>query len=279
MNECLDQLRFEMQLCGMSPVSQSNYSGNVQRFLDFCRSKPIDLKHDHVRTFLHHLRYQREYSIGTVNDYHTAIKFFFEVVLEKAWNGHRIPRLKGYHTVPFILSVEQVQHLLQASHNLKQRAFLSTVYGSGLRIGEACRLEIGDIRSQTMQIFVRAGKGRRERYTILARSSLELLRQYYQHERPSGTWLFPGEPRTRPISSGTAAKYLAAACSQAGLSGRVTMHTLRHSFAAHFIEADYSIYALKDLLGHASIVSTARYVQLARPDKRGIQSPLDVWPL
>lgn len=275
MKAMLEKLTFEMQLAGMSVVSQENYQGNVKRFLEAC-GKPIDaLEHDDVRQFLHHLRYERKLCIGSVNDYHTSIKFFFECVLEHPWNSRRIPRLRGYRSVPVILSRQEVGRVLDACENLKQKALLTTVYGSGLRNGEVCRLQVQDIQSQTMQIFVRISKRNRERYTILAPHNLELLRRYwYEMGRPRH-WLFPSEQTENHMSTKTALQYLRRACAKAGIQKRVTVHTLRHCFATHFYEDGHSLPDLSRLLGHANLASTARYIALAQPNKRGLRSPLE----
>lgn len=271
----LDQMIYEMQLCGMSTVSQGNYVYHIKRFLAFC-AKPSDkVDEDDIRSFLHHLRHEKQLAVGTVNYYHTCLKFFFETTLEKSWNNRRIPRLRGYHPVPVILSTNEVQRILQSCETLKQKAILTTIYASGLRNMEACRLQVQDIHSETMQIFVSMSKRNRERYTILAESNLLLLREYWQECGKPQHWLFPSEKAGHHISSTTVLCYLKKACKRAGVTKKVTVHTLRHCFATHFLETGQSIYELKPLLGHSSIVSTARYVQLARPDKRNLKSPLD----
>lgn len=282
MREYLDQLEYEMQLCGMSPVSQRNYRGHVRRFLEFL-SKPADtVGEEDVRGFLHHLRYERKLVEGTVNYYHTCIRFFFESVLGQAWNSRRVPRLRGYHTVPQILSQEEVQCILRSCENPKQQAILMTIYSAGLRNGEACRLQVQDIDRKAMRIFVRNSKRNRDRYTLLASNTLTCLREYWRHceEPPKADpeyWLFPGQKPGHHISEGTVRNYLKQACQRAGITKAITVHTLRHCFATHFLEDGYTIYDLKPLLGHSSIASTARYVQLVRPDKRGLTSPMDTW--
>lgn len=277
LEEYLDSMMYEMQLCGMSIVTQENYRGHVKRFLTFC-NKPVEsIGEDEVRRYLHHLRYEMQRSVGTVNYYHTCIKFFFETTLNTAWNGRRTPRLRGYHTVPVILSPVEVQRILDCCESLKQRAILSTIYSAGLRNGEACRLRVQDILSETMQVFIRESKGNRDRYTILAESNLELLRQYWKECGKPSNWLFPSDQTESHISDKTVRRYFQQACLRAGINKKVTVHTLRHCFATHFLESGHTIYELRPLLGHSTIVSTARYVQLARPDKRNLQSPMDSW--
>ncbi len=275
MEKYLEQLIYEMQLCGLSPTSQGNYLWHVKSFLTFC-AKPADqVCEEDVRRFLHYLRNEKLLAVGTVNYYHTCLKFFFEAVLENPWNSRRVPKLRGYHTVPIILSTGEVARILQSCDTLKQKAILSTIYASGLRNLEACRLRVQDIHSETMQIFVSLSKRNRERYTILAESNLVLLREYWRECGKPQHWLFPGKKPGQHISTTTTLDYLKKACSKAGITKSVTIHTLRHCFATHFLEAGHTIYDLKPLLGHSSIVSTARYVHLARPDRLNLKSPLD----
>ncbi len=243
--------------------------------METCGKPTETLNHDDVRHYLHHLRYARGLSIGTVNYYHTCIQFFYECVLEHPWNHRRIPRLRGYHTVPTILPRKDVSRILDACESIKQKAILTTIYASGLRNGEACRLQVQDILSPTMQIFVRESKRNRQRYTILSPSNLELLRQYWLDAGRPRHWLFPGEQPHHHLSDETTRKYVQRACENAGIQKKVTPHTLRHCFATHFLEDGYSLSALSRLLGHASLTSTARYVALAQPDKMGLRSPLD----
>ena len=275
MKTVLDQLEYEMKLAGMSVASQENYRGQVRRFLEAC-DKPIDtLTHDDVRQFLYHLRYERQLSIGSVNYYHTCIKFFYECVLEKPWNQRKIPRLRGYHTVPTLLSRQEVRRILDACESIEQKTILTTIYASGLRNGEACRLQVQDILSPTMQIFVRESKRNRQRYTILASDNLELLRRYWYEAGRPPHWLFPGKQSGHHLSVKTVRKYLERACAKVGIQKKITVHTLRHCFATHFLEDGHSLLSLSRLLGHSSLSSTSRYVALAQPDKMGLRSPLD----
>ncbi len=278
-NIVMDKLIFDLQLCGMSPTSQSNYHYHVRRFAQFCNQPITETGEEDVRQFLHHLRYARELSIGSVNYYHTCLRFLFEATLDKPWNSRRIPRLRGYKTVPVILSKQEVGRILAATENLKQKAILSTIYGSGLRISEACRLRVTDIRSSNSQIFVRCAKGNKDRYTVLSQENLLVLRRYWQECGKPREWLFPGAKTGQAIHPATVRGYLEQSCKRAGIRLNVSIHTLRHCFATHFLEDGNSIYVLKDLLGHASLSSTARYIHMVRPSASAICSPLDTMEL
>jgi len=276
MENIFEKLLFDMQLCGMSTVTQKNYVYHIRKFQEYC-NKPIEeTDAKNVRKFLHYLREERKLSIGTVNYYHTCLKFIFQVTLEKPWNDRKIPRLRGYRVLPVVLSTEEVRNLLNAVENIKHKAILSTVYSSGLRVSEVCRLKIKDIDSKNMQIFVRDGKGHKDRYTILSKANLLLLRNYWKSCGQPKEWLFPGNKPGFYISPESVRAILRSACEKAKITKAVTVHTLRHCFSTHMLENNTNIFVIQKLLGHASISSTCRYLHLVRPDAFGIVSPLDI---
>ena len=271
-----EKMKFDMQLCGMSTISQKNYLIHVKKFAEYC-NEPIDETDlNDVRNYLHYLRNQRGLNIGTVNFYHTCIKFLFEMTLEKPWNDRKVPRLRGYRNLPAVLSREEVHRLLDSVKNLKHKAILSTAYSGGLRVSEVCRLKISDIDSKNMQIFIRGAKGNKDRYTILSKKTLQLLREYWTNCGRPREWLFPSNDPEKHIIPRTVQKIMKTACQTAGITKKATPHTLRHCFSTHMLEAGVSIFIIKVLLGHSSISSTCRYLHMVRPDAFNIKSPLDV---
>lgn len=274
--DIFEKLIFDMQLCGMSEVTQKNYEYHIKKFAAFY-GKPLEEANlDDVRVFLHYLRNHKKLGIGTVNYFHTCIKFLFQVTLEKVWNDWRVPRLKGYKTVPAILSRNEVKKLINSIDNLKYKAILSTVYSAGLRVSEACRLKVKDIDSNNMQIFVRQSKGNKDRYTILSKTNLDILRKYWLQCGKPKEYLFPGQNGDVPLTAESVRQVLKGACEKAGIFKKVTVHTLRHCFATHLLESGVNIFTIKVLLGHASISSTCRYLHMVRMDAFEIKSPLDV---
>ena len=272
----IEKLKFDMQLCGLSETTQKNYEYHVKKFVIFY-NKPIEeVILDDVRIYLHYLRNDRKLGIGTVNYFHTCIKFLFQVTLEKTWNDWRVPKLKGYKTVPVILSRDEVKRLIIAIDNLKHKAIISTIYSAGLRVSEACRLKVTDINSNNMQIFVRQAKGNKDRYTILSNRNLSVLREYWQQCGKPKEYLFPGKSGDAPLTTSTVREALKTACEKAGIFKKLTVHTLRHCFATHLLESGVNIFVIKVLLGHASISSTCRYLHLVRMDAFDIKSPFDI---
>lgn len=174
------------------------------------------------------------------------------------------------------LSPEEAARLIEAAPGpgLKYKAALSIAYGAGLRASEVVNLKIGDIDSDRMLIRVEQGKGRKDRHVMLSPSLLELLRDYWRAARPQG-WLFPGRPPITPISTRQLNRAVHAAADAAGIAKRVSLHTLRHSFATHLLEANTDIRVIQVLLGHAKLDTTARYAHVATRIIRDVMSPLD----
>jgi site-specific recombinase XerD len=274
--DIIKRVKFDMQLCGMSEVTQKNYEYHILKFSVFIKKPLQEATLEDVRVFLHHLRNDKKLGIGTVNYFHTCIKFLFQVTLEKVWNDWRVPRLRGYKTVPAILSRDEVKKVLASLDNLKYKAILSTVYSAGLRVSEACRLKVNDIDSNNMQIFVRQSKGNKDRYSILSKTNLLILRTYWKQCGKPKEYLFPGQNGKIPLTSGSVRQVLKEACQKAGIHKNVTVHTLRHAFATHLLESGTNIFTIKVLLGHASISSTCRYLHLVRMDAFEVKSPLDI---
>jgi site-specific recombinase XerD len=273
--EIMEKLQFDLELCGMSSITQKNYVYHVSKFAAHCGKELADVEVEDVRQFLHYLRNGKKLNIGTVNYYHTCLKFLFQMTLDKRWNDWQLPRLRGYRTLPVILAREEVKKVIASADNLKHKALLSTIYSGGLRISEACRLKVQDIDSKNMQLFIREAKGNKDRYTILSQNNLLLLREYWTQCGRPNDWLFPGQKPETHITPVTARRFLEMACKTAGISKKITVHTLRHCFATHMLEAGVSIFAIKILLGHASINSTCRYLHMVRQDAFKISSPLD----
>ena len=178
--------------------------------------------------------------------------------------------------LPVVLSVRDVADIIEAAPGpgLKYQAALSISYGAGLRASEVCMLKIGDIDSDRMLIHVEQGKGRRDRKVMLSPGLLSLLREYWREARPAG-WLFPGKPRINPISPRQLSRAFLTAKQLAGITGPSTLHTLRHSFATHLLEANTDVRVIQVLLGHAKVTTTQRYAHVATRMIRDTVSPFE----
>ena len=196
------------------------------------------------------------------------------MTLKRDWGPWKIPRGRKRKTLPVVLSMEEVRTVLSAVTNLKHKTILTVIYSGGLRISEAVRLKVTDIDSERMTIRVRQGKGKKDRYTLLAKGTLELLRIYWKQHHPKD-WLFPGEDVSVPLSVSTVQKALRDTVMRTGIRKRCSVHTLRHSFATHLLEHGTDLYYIQQLLGHASPRTTTVYLHLSRKDLSLITNPLD----
>ena len=208
------------------------------------------------------------------NQTRCALRFFYRVTLGRDDVPASIVPARQPHTLPVVLSGDEVARLFAAIGNLKHRAILMTTYAAGLRVSEVARLRVEDIDSQRMVIHVRQGKGQKDRYVMLSPRLLEILRNYWKAVRPRG-YLFPGTAPDQPIAVNSVHKACARAAGYAQLGKHVTVHTLRHSFATHLLEAGTDLRTIQVLLGHRSFNTTARYVHVATASLASTRSPLD----
>jgi len=270
-----DQMKRDLELKNYSPKTRSCYLASVRSFaLHFHRS-PDELGDSEIREYLHYLLTDRKVSQSTMSQAYSGLKFFYETTLKKDWDGFRIPRVKMRKKLPVVLSQQEVQVLFSVIRNLKHRAILMTIYSAGLRLNEAVHLRVSDIDSQRMMIRVEQGKGAKDRYTLLAKRTLDILREYWRAYRPRD-WLFYSRSFERPLSSRTVQVVLERALYQAGIQKPATVHTLRHSFATHLLEAGTDLYHIQHLLGHTTPKTTAIYLHLSRKDLVSVISPIDL---
>ncbi|MEB3102846.1 tyrosine-type recombinase/integrase [Ferviditalea candida] len=274
MHNVIPSMIMAMELRGFAKSTQRTYLAHIRRFQAFCAKPLPDAGYEDVRAFLHHAITVRKVSSAYVNSAYGAIKFYFQSVLCREWNMLHVPRMKKKRFLPTILTPQEVHLLLEATSNLKHRAILSTIYSSGLRVNEAVHLRISDIDSTNMRILVRQSKGNKDRNTLLSGKNLLLLRHYWKSYRPS-FWLFPGIPSTKPIAARTIQSVFKQSLLASGISKKVSIHSLRHSFATHLLNQGADILQIKELLGHANIQTTSLYLHLTHAQVLGLKSPLD----
>ena len=183
--------------------------------------------------------------------------------------------MKKAKKLPETLTASEIEAILNCSRNLKYKTILMTIYGSGLRIGEALRLRVSDIDSKKMQLRVKQGKGQKDRYTILSERNLKCLRDYYRTYRPDDLLFYTYSYKDTPLSKKSIQRDFKSAAAAAGINKKVTPHSLRHAFACHLLENGTDIYAIKSLLGHSSLRSTEVYLQLSPCLVLSAKSPLD----
>ena len=263
----------DMTIRNLSPATQRSYVHAVAKFSRYFGRSPDRLDLEDVRAFQVHL-VANGISWPALNQTVCALRFFYGVTLGHADIPERIVYARAPRTLPVVLSADEVVRFLEAVPSLKARAALTTAYAAGLRASEAASLKVGNIDSSRMVIHVEQGKGGRDRYVMLSAQLLGILRSYWRLARPV-RWLFPGRDLEHPIHPVVLHAACHSACAASGLGKRVTVHTLRHSFATHLLESGTDIRIIQALLGHRNVNTTARYAQVATSTIGGTPSPLD----
>jgi integrase/recombinase XerD len=257
-----------LELRGMSPRTQRAYIEDVARLARHYKRSPDGLSATEVQQYLLHCLREQRLSRSSVNQYCSAFRFLYGTVLGLEPSEFEIPLAPAPQQLPEILSREELARLFAVAAYEKSRTFLEVAYGTGLRVSELCRLRVADIDSHRDRMCVRVeqGKGAKDRYVPLAEDVLEQLRRWWRAEQPR-RWLFTGSRwPVKPLSVAAAQRWYRAACAQAGITKRGGIHTLRHCYATHMLEAGVDLHSLSQWLGHGHVNTTSRYLHLVRPD-------------
>lgn len=281
--QAIEKMKRNLEMSGLKKETCENYLYRVRSFLRTIDKDENDINLDDILEFLRMLRYDKNYCIGTVNYYRSAIRYFHEVTLEKRWISKKVPRLKGYKPLPAVLSKSEAINFIELMPNEMYKMVLYTMYSSGLRVGEAVSLKIKNIDSNRMQIYIEQSKSGHARYALLSEKNLQLLRKYvlkwkrkYHYVFKPDDFLFPSPRLTgNHISKKTIKNNITKIVKQYDITKRITSHTLRHSFASGLLEAGVDIFHIKELLGHSSIQSTNVYLHIASFSSMNVKSPFD----
>ena len=273
----------DMQLRNLCPETQRNYVHHISGLARFYQISPDYLSLEEIREYQLYLLNDRHLSPEAVNQFVSAAKFLYNVTLETPWPEKALPRARVPHTLPVVLSATEVDEFFQHVCTIRYRAALMTAYGAGLRVSEVVALQVGDIDSKRMLIRVRQGKGKKDRYAMLSPRLLEVLRCWWRSRRPAGQrqqalpedWLFPGWRKGHHMNTESLQTVCREAARAAGIGKRVTVHTLRHSFATHMLENGTDVRIIQALLGHTRIDTTARYAAVSPNAVARAVSPLD----
>ena len=228
---------------------QKDYVRHVRTFTEFLGRSPDTATSEDLRRFQLHMA-QQQIGAPTINSAISALRFFFTETLERPDLVRPLRLVNEPRRAPVVLSPEEVARLLQAAPGLKYKAALSVAYGAGLRVSEVANLKVSDIDSGRMMLRVEQGKGQRDREVMLSPQLLQLLREWWKAARPQ-VWLFPGQNPINPVTARQLNRAVTVAKDLAGISKRVSPHTLRHSFATHLLEQGVDIRVIQVLLGHA----------------------------
>ena len=278
-NQLIIKLKKDMQMRNFSKCTYDNYLGKTKDIMRYFGAKELeDVTTEELREFLlKYLKYERKLEDRSINYYNSVIRFIYEVTLDKVLNKKQLPMRKRKKTVYKVLTKEELSIFFNCVDNFKFKTIFMLAYGSGLRIGEIANLRVEDIDSKNMRIFVREGKGNKERYTILSKQSLEMLRIYWskyrQNKRRGRIFLSEsGKAITEYVIRTHFRKYR----KKAKINEKATLHTLRHNFATNLIENGATLIQVKELMGHSNIRSTMEYVHVANV-KLDLESPLDTF--
>jgi integrase/recombinase XerD len=263
----------DLQIRHYSPTTIRLYLYAVRAFAKHFGKPPDQLGAEHIRRYQLFLTKEKKVSTSTYVMI-CGLRFFYTHTLHRKVAIERIPFPRRERKLPLILSRDEVKALLEAPSDLRDRAMLAILYGSGLRVSEVTRIKVVDIDSARNVLWVRFGKGRKDRRALLPPKLRELLRCYWRSRQPTD-WLFPGARPGQPISVKTIYTACRQAAHSAGIARSVHPHLLRHAFATHLLETGVNLCTIQALLGHANLTTTARYLQAADVNVRGTTSPLE----
>lgn len=274
--QLVQKMKEDMEMRRFSDYTKYSYLHKTKNMIKYFKKPLEEVKIEELRNYLlKYLKDEKKLSERSVNYYNSVIRFIYEVTLDKVINKKQLPMCRKRREIYKVLTKEELSTFFNACENYKYKTIFMMIYGSGLRISEALNLRIEDVDSKRMRIFVREGKGKKERYTVLSETSLEMLRKYYKKYKPKHPegYIFlnrEGKPLTVERTRIFFRKYR----EKAKLNEKFVVHSLRHSFATDLIERGASIIEVKELMGHSNIRSTMEYIHVAQIGL-SVNNPLD----
>jgi integrase/recombinase XerD len=254
----------DLQLRGLAPRTQQCYLEAVKHLAQHYRRAPDRISEEELRQCFLFLLHEKKVAESTFRIHLYGIRFFYERTLQRPWPVFDLVRPQKSQKLPVVLSLQEVRHLLALVNNPTAQMCLRMIYACGLRLTEGTQLQVCDIDVPRMLVWVRQAKGRKDRCVPLAPRVLELLRAYWQRQRPR-PWLFPARHQQTPLPATTLQKTFKLVVRQRGMAKEASIHTLRHSYATHLLERGVSLRVIQALLGHQNPRTTARYTHLTSP--------------
>jgi len=264
-----------LRLKGYSRNTKESYLRHIENYIAFYHQDPRKLSSWHVNNYIVQLMDNSELSRSTHNQIASALGFLYRYVLKRDEISIGILRPKKEKKLPIVLSIEEINTILSGIRNLKHRAILMLIYSAGLRISEAIYLRPEDIDRDRNLIHIKGAKGKKDRYTILSKTATTALDDYLRTYKPTSRWLFPGRDGIHPMSKRAVQLSFSAVLEKTDIKKHATIHTLRHSFATHLLEAGVNLRYIQELLGHKRPETTQLYTHVTRRDLANITSPLD----
>lgn len=271
-----------ISLRGLSDHTQKSYCTYITVYLDYVKNTlgkyPSQVTWKDMRAFIVWLQETRHLADRTINAAIAQLRFFTMYVMHKPWDPTQLPTRRFDTYLPFVPTQAEVEEFISSLPDLKQKAMVSLLYSSGLRISEVCHLRYEDISRKKMSIHIVHGKNRSDRYAVLSERALAILTEYwYNFGRPEG-WLFPKQhDDSRPIDTFYLSRHIHEHEDCLGWPRRFTCHSFRHAYGTHLYENGADLLTIKELMGHKSLNSTLIYIHLASPDLRKTLSPFDTF--
>lgn len=273
MGKLADQMRSDLVLRGFASSTIEEYLRSTRKFVAFHKKSPLVLGEAEIRAFLHH-EMERGLQPNSTRIAVAALKFLYAKTLGRPEVVARIPFPKQPKPLPDVPSPEEVRALIEAAPSTTTLALLMLGYGAGLRISEARMVRVRDVDSQRHVLKVNAGKGKKDRLTLLPAPLLDTLRRHWKERHPRDEWLFPGR-RDRPLSKSAVTARFDEAYAASSLRRPMTFHSLRHAFATHLLEDGVDVVTIQALLGHTHLGTTLRYLRVRADRIEAITSPLE----
>jgi len=268
----LNKLETELKIRGFSKETIKAYTRYNNAFLEFAKKSPDTVLEDNLKSYLAYLISDRKFSSSSVALVRSSLLFFYNQVLNKGFLGIKTPKIQ--RNPPAVLSKEEVKALLVACVNDKSKLLVQLLYSSGLRVSECLNLRVEDIDFNEKICFVKQGKGKKDRATLLSDTLASHLKNYLEQADVNSGVIFRNRDG-KGISVRNAQKIVSSAAKRAGIKKIVTPHKLRHSFATHLLDAGVSIRVIQELLGHSNLQTTQIYTRVSKDLIKNIKSPLD----
>lgn len=270
-----ETVRNEMRLRNYSHKTIKSYLSCLRSFVKYFYPKhPRDISNDEIKKYLIYLIEEKKWQASTINQMFNALRFLYVELYKTPFIIESVPRPKKEKKLPDVLSQEDVLKIFSCVENLKHKTILMLIYSAGLRVGEAVRLKVTDIDSKRKLIHIRSAKGKKDRYTLLSEFILEQLREYYKKYKPK-EFLFEGGNGRIHLAERSIQNVFQRAVAASGIKKKVTVHTLRHSFATHLLESGTDLRYIQELLGHSSSKTTEIYTHVSKRAIENITNPLD----
>ena len=264
-----ERMSHDLHLAGVSRRTHDGYLRAVRQLADYCQQSPDQISEEALRRFFLHLKNERHFAYGSLRVAYSGVKFFYTRSCKRDWQTLATMKLQNVKTLPEVITVSQVHQIIDACRVPRIATYFWTVYSLGLRLEEGLHLHTGDIDAQRMMVHVHRGKGAKDRYLPLPSATLHLLRKHWKtHRHP--TLLFPADGRNhrgastaqRPMPPSTVQKPMKQIVEQLNFGKKISVHTLRHSYATHLLEAGVSLRVIQQYLGHSSLQTTMVYLHL-----------------